>query len=94
MAWRITGGRSLATSGNRLVRRDLGKTKAIVSSYVGVLLYSALVFLGAWKIHYWQGFLYVVLAMVGTTMKSRPRADRILYHWRPRPRGPGRSRLG
>ena len=44
------------------------KTKAIVSSYVGVLLYSALVFLGAWKIHYWQGFLYVVLAMVGTTM--------------------------
>jgi len=44
------------------------KTKAIISSYVGVLLYSALVFLGAWKIDYWQGLLYVVLALVGTTM--------------------------
>jgi hypothetical protein len=46
----------------------MGKTKAIISSYVGVLLYSALVFLGAWKIDYWQGLLYVVLALVGTTM--------------------------
>jgi protein-S-isoprenylcysteine O-methyltransferase Ste14 len=35
---------------------------------VGVLLYSALVFVGAWKIAYWQGVLYVVLALVGTTM--------------------------
>ncbi|HUX17444.1 MAG TPA: isoprenylcysteine carboxylmethyltransferase family protein [Phycisphaerae bacterium] len=48
--------------------RGMEKTKAIIASYVGVLLYSALVFLGAWKIAYWQGLLYVVLALVGTTL--------------------------
>jgi hypothetical protein len=46
----------------------MGKTKAIIASYVGVLLYAGLVFLGAWKIAYWQGLLYVVLALVGTTL--------------------------
>ena len=44
------------------------KTKAIVASYFGVLLYASLVFLGAWKIAYWQGVLYVVIALVGTTL--------------------------
>jgi protein-S-isoprenylcysteine O-methyltransferase Ste14 len=42
--------------------------KAIVASYLGVLLYASLVFLGAGKIVYWQGLLYVVLAMIGTTV--------------------------
>ena len=46
----------------------MGKTRAIIASYVGVLLYAGLVFLGAWKIAYWQGLLYVVLALVGTTL--------------------------
>jgi protein-S-isoprenylcysteine O-methyltransferase Ste14 len=46
----------------------MDKTKAIVASYVGVLVYAALVFIGAWKIVYWQGLLYVLLALVGTTM--------------------------
>jgi protein-S-isoprenylcysteine O-methyltransferase Ste14 len=46
----------------------MGKTKAIIASYAGVLLYASLVFLGAWKIAYWQGLLYVVLALVGTTL--------------------------
>lgn len=46
----------------------MGQTKAVIASYVGVLLYSALVFLGAWKIAYWQGLLYVALALVGTTV--------------------------
>jgi protein-S-isoprenylcysteine O-methyltransferase Ste14 len=46
----------------------MGKTKAIIASYAGVLLYAGLVFLGAWKIAYWQGLLYVVLALVGTTL--------------------------
>jgi protein-S-isoprenylcysteine O-methyltransferase Ste14 len=46
----------------------VGKTKAIIASYVGVLLYAALVFIGAWKIAYWQGLFYVVLALVGTTL--------------------------
>jgi protein-S-isoprenylcysteine O-methyltransferase Ste14 len=46
----------------------MGKTKAIIASYAGVLLYASLVFLGALKIAYWQGLLYVVLALVGTTL--------------------------
>jgi protein-S-isoprenylcysteine O-methyltransferase Ste14 len=46
----------------------VGRTKAIVASYVGVLLFAGLVFLGAWKISYWQGLLYVVLALVGTSV--------------------------
>jgi protein-S-isoprenylcysteine O-methyltransferase Ste14 len=54
------------------VARRLGgtvvKTKAIIASYVGVLLFTALVFLGAWKITYWQGILYAVLALVGVTL--------------------------
>ena len=46
----------------------MGKTRAIIASYVGVLLYAGFVFVGAWKIAYWQGVLYVVLALVGTTL--------------------------
>jgi protein-S-isoprenylcysteine O-methyltransferase Ste14 len=46
----------------------VGKTRAIVASYLGVLLYAGLVFLGAWKIAYWPGLLYIVLALVGTTL--------------------------
>jgi len=46
----------------------MDKTKSVIASYIGVLLYSALVFVGAWKIAYWQGFLYVLLALVGTTV--------------------------
>jgi protein-S-isoprenylcysteine O-methyltransferase Ste14 len=46
----------------------MGKTKAIISSYMGVLLYAGLVFLGAWKTVYGQGFLYLALALVGVTL--------------------------
>jgi hypothetical protein len=46
----------------------MGKTRAIIASYVGVLIYAGFVFLGAWKIAYWQALLYVVLALVGTTL--------------------------
>jgi protein-S-isoprenylcysteine O-methyltransferase Ste14 len=46
----------------------MGETKAIISSYVGVLLYAGLVFLGAWKAVYWQGVLYLALALVGVTL--------------------------
>jgi len=45
-----------------------GNAKAILASYVGVLLYAGLVFVGAWKFAYWQGLLYVVLALAGTTL--------------------------
>lgn len=46
----------------------MSRTKALVASYVGVLVYAGLVFVGAWKLRYWQGALYVVLAILGTTM--------------------------
>jgi protein-S-isoprenylcysteine O-methyltransferase Ste14 len=46
----------------------MGTMKAIIASYVGVLLFAGLVFLGAGKIAYWQGLLYVVLALTGTTV--------------------------
>ena len=42
--------------------------KAIIASYLGVLLFAGLVFLGAWKVAYWQGVLYLVLALVGVTL--------------------------
>jgi len=35
---------------------------------VGVLLYAGLIFLGAWKLLYCQGLLYVVIALVGVTL--------------------------
>ncbi len=44
------------------------KAKAIIGSYVGVLGFAAPVFLGAWKLVYWQGLLYVGVALVGTTL--------------------------
>lgn len=44
------------------------KSRAVVSSYVGVLAFAAFVFLGAWKLSYWQGLLYLVLALFGTTL--------------------------
>jgi len=43
-------------------------TRAIVSSYVGVLVYAALVFLAAWRVVYWQGILYTVLAVAGVAL--------------------------
>ncbi len=46
----------------------MGRTKAIIASYVGILVYAGLVFLGAGKFGYWQGILYVALALVGATL--------------------------
>lgn len=46
----------------------MGTARAIIASYVGVLLYAGFVFVGAGKIAYWQGLLYVALALVGTTL--------------------------
>jgi hypothetical protein len=67
------------------MRRGVGKTKAIIASYVGIVLFSGLVFLGAWKIAYWQGLLYVVLALVGTTISHiLVPANRGFRQWRPR----------
>ncbi len=42
--------------------------KAILGSYVGVLAYASVLFIAAGTLRYWQGVLYVVLAVVGTTI--------------------------
>jgi protein-S-isoprenylcysteine O-methyltransferase Ste14 len=44
------------------------KARAITASYLGVLVYASIVFLAAGKLLYWQGILYVVLALVGVTI--------------------------
>lgn len=46
----------------------MSKTKAIVASYIGVLAFASLVFLGAGRLVYWQGLLYVALSLVGATL--------------------------
>lgn len=46
----------------------MSKTKAIIASYVGVIAYAGFLFAGAWKLVYWQGILYLALALVGTTV--------------------------
>jgi protein-S-isoprenylcysteine O-methyltransferase Ste14 len=46
------------------------RTKAIVSAYLGVLFFAAFVFLGAWRIIYWQGLLYIGLALTGVTLNQ------------------------
>lgn len=44
------------------------KSRAVAASYVGVLLFSGLVFLGAGTFAYWPGLLYLVLALWGATL--------------------------
>ena len=40
----------------------------MVAAYAGVLLYAGIIFLAAWKLLYWQGLLYVIVALIGTTL--------------------------
>jgi protein-S-isoprenylcysteine O-methyltransferase Ste14 len=44
------------------------RANAIIRSYLGVLAFAIPVFLGAGKLRYWQGLLYVGMALVGTTL--------------------------
>lgn len=44
------------------------KGRAVLSSYMGVLVFSSVLFLGAGKLLFWQGLLYVGLAVLGTTL--------------------------
>lgn len=46
----------------------MNRVRAIVASYVGVLAFASLLFLAAGKLAYWQGILYLVLALVGATV--------------------------
>jgi protein-S-isoprenylcysteine O-methyltransferase Ste14 len=57
----------------RCARQSVGavtRAKAIVAAYLGVLFFAAFVFLGAWKLAYWQGLLYVGLALTGVTLNQ------------------------
>lgn len=42
--------------------------KAILATYLGVLVYAGVAFVGAGTLRYWQGWLYLVLAVVGLTI--------------------------
>lgn len=44
------------------------RVAAVLASYVGVLMFAGLVFLGAGRLDLWTGWLYVGLALVGTTI--------------------------
>ncbi|MFO0592889.1 MAG: isoprenylcysteine carboxylmethyltransferase family protein [Polyangiaceae bacterium] len=48
----------------------MGKTKAVVAGYVGVLVFAAFLFLAAGKLVYWQAILYVALALFGATLSN------------------------
>ncbi len=44
------------------------KFRAIAASYVGVLVCAAFIFIGAGKLLFWPGLLYVIVALIGTTL--------------------------
>lgn len=46
----------------------MNRARAIVGSYLGVLVFAAPIFLAAGRIAYRQGLLYVGMALVGTTL--------------------------
>ena len=46
----------------------MNKTRAIIASYVGVLVFASPAFLGAWTTVFWPGIIYVGLAVFGTTV--------------------------
>ncbi len=48
--------------------KALSKAQAILFNYVGVVLFAGFIFLGSWKLIYWQGLLYLATAIVGTTI--------------------------
>lgn len=47
---------------------EVTRAQAVARSYAGVLVFAAPIFLGAWRLAYWQGLLYVGVALVGTTL--------------------------
>lgn len=56
----------------------MSKSRAIVASYVGVVLYASIIFIAAGKLAYWQGLLYLALALIGTTLNhvlAKPGSD-------------------
>lgn len=46
----------------------MNKSKAIVSSYIGVIVMASFIFLAGGRLLYWQALLYLGLALIGTTL--------------------------
>jgi protein-S-isoprenylcysteine O-methyltransferase Ste14 len=46
----------------------MNKTTAVVQSYLGVAAFSCPIFIAAGKLVFWQGILYLLVALVGTTI--------------------------
>lgn len=48
----------------------MSKSRVIASAVLGVLFFDSFLFVGAGTLAYWQGWLYVVLSLVGVTLNQ------------------------
>jgi protein-S-isoprenylcysteine O-methyltransferase Ste14 len=46
----------------------MNQTKAVVSSYIGVIVLAGIIFVAGGRLLYWQALLYLALAILGTTL--------------------------
>lgn len=46
----------------------MNQRKAIMSSYIGVVVMASIIFLAGGRLRYWQALLYLALALLGTTI--------------------------
>jgi protein-S-isoprenylcysteine O-methyltransferase Ste14 len=46
----------------------MSNLKAIILSYIGVLAFSLIIFIAGGRLFYWQAILYVLIALIGTTI--------------------------
>jgi protein-S-isoprenylcysteine O-methyltransferase Ste14 len=62
--------RAAGTATREVLRsgQNMSKTAAVVRSYVGVIVFSCAIFIAAGRVVFWQGLLYLLMALVGTTI--------------------------
>jgi hypothetical protein len=46
----------------------MNKARAILASYIGVIVFAAVIFVAGGRLFYWQAWLYLLLAVFGTTI--------------------------
>lgn len=46
----------------------MDQRKAVISSYIGVIVIASIIFIAGGKLRYWQALLYLGLALLGTTL--------------------------
>ena len=46
----------------------MSKSNAIIASYLGTMIFASLLFISAGKLYYWQGLLFLLLSIIGTTL--------------------------